>query len=388
MPKRGIRILVVSDLPPYVIGGAERQVALLVEQWVCAGNSVIVAGRRIPTGTQALGTVHVRTRRVPVVGRFGRLIRGASFMISLARVAYTLRKEIDVVYCRGMGDGLLTLVLLKALRVISWPIVACPINVGGQGDAAFIRSAPGAEVWTRLIDQHCDAINLIARGFVTDLRRLGISKPRITQIPNGVIVRTPPQRRHIPARRRLVWTGRMTPQKGLDLLLPALSQVRQHGYEFYLELIGDGPESRRLQSMAYDLKLSPYIAFFGSLGSEAIRSRLLQADVFVLPSRYEGMSNSALEAMEAGLPVLCTKCGGIDEYVSRGAGWVCKPGSLSELTDSLIEMFSISEAKLLQIGKRAREMAEREFRLIDVAAANLALLRSLTDGRSTSDARF
>src|SRR5690606_9221524 len=220
MPR--MRILVLSDLPPHVLGGAERQVALMVEQWVRAGHSVTVAGHRISAGSQLVGDVRVETRRLEVIKHLGRPVRGATYFFSLARLAYTLRKDVDVAYCRGMGDGLLTLVLLKALRVISWPIVACPINVAGKGDAAFIRSVPGSLLWTRLIDRYCDAINLIASGLVSDLASLRIRRPRLSTIPNGVVVNAAPERPHVASIRRLCWTGRMTGQKGLDVLLPAL----------------------------------------------------------------------------------------------------------------------------------------------------------------------
>src|SRR5690606_22247140 len=186
-----------------------------------AGHFVTVAGHSIPSGSQLIGDIRVETRRLKVTRHLGRLVRGTSYFFSLARLARALRRNVDIVYCRGMGDGLLTLVLLKALRLVSWPIVACPINVAGKGDIAFIRSVPGSVLWARLIDRYCDAINLIGPGFVADLASLGICKPRLSTIPNGVVVHSAPERRHVAPIRRLCWTGRMTAQKGLDLLLQA-----------------------------------------------------------------------------------------------------------------------------------------------------------------------
>jgi glycosyltransferase involved in cell wall biosynthesis len=373
-----LRILVVANLPPHVLGGAENQVALLVEAWIRAGHRVEVAGHRIPDGTQPLGSVEVRTHRIATLDSLGRGARALTYMLGLARLAWTARNRFDVVYCRGIADGALTIALLKALKILHWPMVACPINARGRGDASFIRSVPGWRTWTRLIDHHCDAINLIAAAIAGDLEELGIRRPRITRIPNGIALTPKPARTEVARVRRLCWTGRLSAQKGLDLLLPALAELAARGRRFRLELIGDGPDRAQLGALAERLKLGDHVHFSGALDASGVRARLLDSDLFVLPSRYEGMSNSALEAMEAGLPVLCTACGGIDEHiVETHAGWVCAPDSVEALTRALDTALGVSEEELLATGQRARALVEARFALAQVAERNLALLQSV-----------
>ena len=86
------------------------------------------------------------------------------------------------------------------------------------------------------------------------------------------------------------------------------------------------------------------------------------------------MSNSALEAMESGLPVLCTRCGGIDGYIEGEAGWVCDPNSVDGLLEALLRMFAASDEDVLRLGRRARALVEHQFAIEAVAAANLSLL--------------
>jgi glycosyltransferase involved in cell wall biosynthesis len=376
---RQLRILVIANLPPHVLGGAENQVALLAEAWIRAGHRVEVAGHRIPDGVQPLGSVEVRTHHIGTIDSFGRGARALSYLLGLSRLAWSARDRFDVVYCRGIADGALTIALLKALKVLRWPMVACPINARGRGDASFIRSVPGWRMWARLIDRHCDAINLIAGAIAQDVDELGIRRPRITHIPNGIPLRPCAPRTEVARVRRLCWTGRLSAQKGLDLLLRALANLAAQGRRFRLDLIGGGPDRAQLDALATSLKLGADVRFLGALDASAVRPVLRDADLFVLPSRYEGMSNSALEAMEAGLPVLCTACGGIDEHIAEAdCGWVCAPDSVEALTAALEAALATPDADLLAAGGRARTLVEQRFALAEIAERNLSLLQSLT----------
>lgn len=86
-----MRILVLANLPPHVLGGAEQQVALMVEQWVRAGHFVTVAGHSIPSGSQLIGDIRVETRRLKVTRHLGRLVRGTSYFFLL--LAWRVRLE-------------------------------------------------------------------------------------------------------------------------------------------------------------------------------------------------------------------------------------------------------------------------------------------------------
>ena len=372
-----LKILVVANLPPWVLGGAENQVARLAEAWVGLGHQVEVAGHRIPDGEARLGSATVRTHRIAVIDRLGRAGRAASYFVSMARLLRRIGGGFDLVYARGLGDGAISICLLKAVRRTWLPLVACPINARGAGDARFIQSIPG---WRRIaaaIDRHCDAINLIAPAIEADLAELGITSPRLFRIPNGIALAPLLPRTAVAPIRRLVWTGRLSAQKGLDLLLPVLARVAASGRDFRLELVGDGPELPALAAQSRTLGLDGRVVFVGPLQREKIRGRLAVADAFVLPSRYEGMSNAALEAMEAGLPLLLTRCGGIDTYIDDSVGWVCAPDAPDELFAALCRLLDAPDGDLLNKGKRARALVEQEFDIEVIARRNLALFRLL-----------
>lgn len=372
-----IRILVLANLPPWVMGGAEHQTARLVEHWCRLGAHVEVAGFRIPDGTAQMGQANVRTHRLGTVAGFGRGIRGMTYLASLLAFAWRHRGRFDVAYCRGLADAALGLSFAKAIRLVRWPVMAVPINAKGRGDANFLQSVPGWPLWRRLVDRQVDGINLINGDIAEELDAMGLHRPQRSRIPNGIPIRAAIARTGIRRPRRLIWTGRFEHQKGLDVLVDALVLIGRPVDRCVIDLYGEGPLRQALAERVDGERLGEVVRFAGLLDKEDVRKALETADAFLLPSRYEGMSNAALEAMEAGLPVLCTACGGIDLAVREGAGWVCAAGNAASLAEALEEMLSAADEEWLARGRAARSIVEQRFRIEDVAAHNLELLRAL-----------
>jgi glycosyltransferase involved in cell wall biosynthesis len=118
---------------------------------------------------------------------------------------------------------------------------------------------------------------------------------------------------------RLAWAGRMTSDKGLDDLFSALATVRDTGLPATLELIGDGPERRRFEDDAARLGLDGAVRWHGYVGRrDAYLDLLRTADLFVLPSRAEGVPKAIVEAMAAGLPVVATDVGAVRSLLDHG----------------------------------------------------------------------
>ena len=377
-----LRILVLANLPPWVMGGAEHQTARLIEHWCRQGAHVEVAGFRIPDGTARLGQASVRTHQLATVTGLGRGVRGITYLASLMRFAWRNRARFDVAYCRALADAALGLSFAKGVGLVRWPLMAVPINAKGQGDANFLRSVPGWPLWRRLLDRQVDAINLINADIAGELDALDLRRPQRSQIPNGIEVRPAIMRTALQRPRRLMWTGRFEHQKGIDLLIEALRRIGSHADRCVIDLYGEGSLRQSLVERVGAEGLGQVVRFAGLLDKDDVRAELETADAFLLPSRYEGMSNAALEAMEAGLPVLCTSCGGIDVAVQQeGAGWVCPAGDAASLEEALETMLSATDEQWLARGRRARSIVEQRFRIEDVAALNLERLKMLAESR-------
>ena len=213
------------------------------------------------------------------------------------------------------------------------------------------------------------------------LRQLGqIFEPRIPVrvIPNGVDLEKfkPVSQRWDPP--RLLFVGRVVYQKGLDLLLKALAGLRDSPWE--LEIVGDGPRVERLKEQVAQLHLEKKVSFAGWLSRDGLPQAYQRANLFVYPSRHEGMPNAVLEAMASGLPVLATRIAGNEDLVSEETGVLVPPEDVQALGAALASL--ISNASLRQqMGAAARKQVEAQYSWRKVAQAYLDLMNSVVEIR-------
>lgn len=151
---------------------------------------------------------------------------------------------------------------------------------------------------------------------------------------------------------RLVTVARLTEMKKVSDTIKAVSALE----DVQLDVIGTGKLEEELKELVKDLGIESRVDFKGYIENEELPSHLTEADVFVLPSLNEGMSNATLEAMASGLPLIITDVGGSDELVD-GNGFIVEkenPGSISDAVENYI-----NEPDLLERhGRRSREIAE------------------------------
>jgi glycosyltransferase involved in cell wall biosynthesis len=376
-----MRILVISDLPQFVTGGAENQAANLIGAWMDAGHQVTCFGRRMGRGPAFVGKHEIPVRRIRVVQRFGRALRGISYLFSLTVLLLRYRGRHDVIYTRFLGEAALTVSLLKALRLLDVKLVSTPANTGGTGsDTQFLASLPCKHWFVRILDTQCDAINLIAPAMVQELRNVGFTGRNFTHIPNGVSIReTPPSTLLRP--HYFLAVGRVARQKGYDILIEAMSMIRDQLQPGFVRIVGDGPERALLQAQARAAGVDHIIEWLGELSHDTVLHELEQARVFLLPSRYEGMSNAGLEAMERGLTILMSRCGGLDTYIQPNMGWIVVPEDAKGLANTMCQALATPVPTLAAMGERNRAFTLQHFGLLQIAARHLALFESLRTTR-------
>jgi glycosyltransferase involved in cell wall biosynthesis len=135
---------------------------------------------------------------------------------------------------------------------------------------------------------------------------------------------------------RLLAIGRLTRQKGFDMLLPAFQQILQAFPEAELAILGQGPEETDLKAMCRNLGIEARVCFAGYVLKP--QAWFAGASAFVLSSRHEGISNALLEAAAAGLPIVSTPAlGGIAELLKCAPGsWLARTISAEALAVSLL----------------------------------------------------
>jgi colanic acid/amylovoran biosynthesis glycosyltransferase len=163
---------------------------------------------------------------------------------------------------------------------------------------------------------------------------------------------------------RLVFVGRLAHVKGLDVLLPALVELRAALGDVRLTVVGDGPERGRLTAVAALLGLADVVELVGAQAPDAVRDVLAEADVFVLPSFAEGVPVVLMEAMAAGIPVVTTQIAGVPELVEHdGTGLLVPPSDQAALVAAITRM--LTEPGLA--GRLSSAAADAVFRDFDVA---------------------
>ena len=144
---------------------------------------------------------------------------------------------------------------------------------------------------------------------------------------------------------RLILIGSLAQlYKGPDILLQSVSLCIAQGLHLDLTILGDGKHRSELEELAQKLKISKHVHFAGQLPSgEAVREALDQADLFVLPSRTEGLPRAMIEAMARGLPCIGSSVGGIPELLSPKN--MVAPSNVEALARKITEVVS-SPARL------------------------------------------
>ncbi|MHB9004527.1 MAG: glycosyltransferase [Coriobacteriia bacterium] len=137
---------------------------------------------------------------------------------------------------------------------------------------------------------------------------------------------------------RLVTLGRLSSEKGHDVLLHALHNVREAGLDVNLTVVGDGPERATLEALASELNLEPHVSFTGTLLGVDVFDAFSRADAFVLPSRQEGFGVALIEAMATGLPVVATRSGGPEGIVGPTDGVLVAPGDAASLAAGILAL--------------------------------------------------
>ncbi len=171
---------------------------------------------------------------------------------------------------------------------------------------------------------------------------------------------------------QILFVGRLVFQKGLDILFKALKDLKDQPWK--LAVVGDGPERETLQSMVQAYGISDRVKFECWLGGNALLHQLQKANLFVFPSRHEGMPNAVLEAMACGLPVIASHIAGNEELVIDGENGLLVPAEDSiAMRDALSELLGNSN-KRQQMGAASRKSIEANYSWSQIAKQYLTLI--------------
>jgi glycosyltransferase involved in cell wall biosynthesis len=355
--------------------GAERQALAQGVELVRRGHSVHVVTHAYPGLARDEDVRGIRVHRWVRSSKAGPLF-APSFVASAIRALRRLRPQYDLVHThQGLWEGVATGLGRPWLQ--GAPTLVQPASSGYYGEAEQLLRTRGSSVLRRAILRNT-AFAAISADIERQWLALGVSPERMTRMASGVDAehfRPGPSRLEadLPSRPRVMFTGRLHPQKNLDVILEAWPAVASRS-PANLVLVGHGSERDRLGARARELGIGDRVVFTGAVDDPA--DVLRAADAFVLPSVAEGMSNSLLEAMATALPCLASDIGGNTDLLGGGTGVLVPPKEPAAWSAALLDVLG-DEGLARRLGAAARERIDREFALPVVVDRYIHLYRAL-----------
>lgn len=157
-------------------------------------------------------------------------------------------------------------------------------------------------------------------------------------IPNMLTFENKIERAGENTRFRFVSSANLIKRKGIDILLEAFSKMVEKCENTELVIYGDGPERKNLECQIEKLNLKNNVILYGRYERSILPREYAKADAFVLPSRAETFGVVYIEAMYCGLPVIATRCGGPEDFVTNQVGILVPNEDCNALSDAMLRM--------------------------------------------------
>jgi len=379
-PALRVAAVIQSYLP--VLGGAQTQVQQLGPLFARRGVQTVVLTRRVPGTPSVERSAGLLVRRLWVP----RQPSAASLDYMAEGVAGVLRARPHVVHVHDLlSPASIGLLAGSPLRI---PVVALVASTGPGGDIDRLLHKPLGAARLRRIVASVAAFHTLAEEVEQELVQHGVARERLHRIPNGVDTeRFRPargdERDAVRARLEIpsdavvsIYCGRFAPVKRLDVLLEAFRGTPGH-----LVLIGNGSEEERLRERARQGELAGRVHIRPAVEDPA--PWLRAADLYVSASSTEGMSNSVLEAMASGLPVVASPASGMSEIVSDATGALAADPSAAELGRAIGAIAGDASLRA-RLGATARETIVTRYSLESTADMLVALYRRLASPTASS----
>lgn len=366
--------LAVWKLFPSFIGGTERHSLHLARALGRLGAEVDVLCAEVPAG---LSLDREPFGVVPVGWRKGIPDLVASWFFALRVSEVIAHGGYDVAY----GQNLALWAYVKRRDR-----VPCVTNLHGlepfkvRGPVARSRGVFRRQA-LRVTARHSDVLVSLGGKLTSELiSLLHVESERIAVLPAGVdLPALDSGRQQLRQTARTPHTylavGRLAPNKGMDLLIKAFRMLGD-SCPARLFVVGNGPLRSQLER-----KAPRSVTFLGSLSDQELVRWYLKAEVFVLPSLFEGMPGVILEGMAMGLPILATDIGAVATMVAEDNGLVVEPGSAEALLHGIRYFEALPPESRGAMGRRSREKVEAQYSWDAVGQRTIELLASLASAR-------
>lgn len=375
-----VMMVLESMFPTKGGGGAETQVRTLGRHLIAQGVPVTLLAPMVSWGSQVgednVDGIAVTRIAYPKLPGIGALV----MLAKLAWLLFRLRNRYTIIHTHIAGN-------MSALCCLMGRLLRKPVLVKLTGMTEMVGGIldPNPNPVVRLRKR---ALRMATYYQATSsqigrlMQERGFDARKVHLIPNAVdterfetVERNDAKRRELCGERRIVgiFVGRLEPEKNIELMLDGWAQAFAGQHDAALVLVGAGRLMDPLKAQAERLGIASQVIFVGA--SDAVERYLALADFGLLTSNAEGLSNTLLEYMASGLPVIGSRISGTEDFVASGqTGWLFTAGDTHQFRDCL-NAAAQARASLAELGQNARRHVVAEASIGAVVNRLLSLYR-------------
>ncbi len=318
MKMKNITIVISSFYPK--IGGSERQLQLVASELAKRGYNIEVITRKYKGLTSVDYINNIRVKRIPVI-KNNKFLEKISFYINSIVYILKNRKNTDIFIASQTGSSAGIALTLKKF-------IKCKVFVRIAGSELLRFDDENLKFKKRF--KNVDKFIILNDEMKNTLDKL--EEKRVTKISNAVICNNNTQKS---GGDYVLFCGRIEKVKGVDLLLETWVKLEKNGFDIPLIIVGDGSQKSILENKYRYLKRVNWV------GMQSDTSKYYNnAKILINSSSYEGISNTILEAMSFGIPIIATNVGGNSELVKSMYNGLLIQRDIESLYNAIVNLYN------------------------------------------------
>ena len=333
---------------PVVYGGSEISVFYFARELASKGHEIYIITLDSSGTTIEEKIDNIRIKRYPLKRNF---IKKINIFVDMNK--YISRNKFDIIHFYGLG----VLPLSYLIKILNRTKTIVTLNyyhnichnqmVLNEGKVCTkceffellncsksIYETINIKIYRRLSFMHNKYI-VLSKKSIDVFKMLGFPENKMSVVPNIIVENPAIACKEKKNTNTILFTGRLNENKGVDILIMALSKIRREIKDIKCYIVGSGPELSNLKKMAHLMEVEDLIVFTGFVDHSKLESYYLQSDVFVFPVRWiEPFGRSLLEAMNYGLPSVVSDT--VDPDFIGDAAMIFKNNDWNDLAEKII----------------------------------------------------
>lgn len=369
--------MVIFNMYPGNMAGTELQALMLAQKLEEKGFTAFFLTPKREKSFESEMYKGIKIIRFPVFRLFGKYRLGRLFFwlaaLSMAYKLFKLRSKFRVIHVHILSNlAFVASIMGKLLRK---PVIVKVAASDIMTDLDFLRQKPSGKLFERTLKYLQPAI--IATSSKAQKKMADEGFKKIYNISNGVntLRWSPHSYSNSKQVIKIVSVGRLVSDKAYDVLLNSYGMLRKEGLPFKAKIIGDGPLRNELEQQIKVLDLQDNVELCGHI--EDVPKVLLEARLFILSSRCEGMPNALLESMATGLPCIATRISGCEDIIKDNYnGLLVDSENPEQIAKSVTDLYNDYD-RAITLGKNARQTVIENYSIDSVVEKYIELYDTL-----------